>query len=128
MLEAYAGDAHAVNIQGFMSLAQNLSTIDIINHIKMFDNTIRIISELKNLLKDEDRRRNSKNQLIDCGKAVNKTIATKKRITAQRRDKRFNLYQVEAATTEQAPAPAPNRKKNRSILIINQKLLSYDLA
>ena len=49
LMEAYACDAHAVNIQGLMSL------FDINNHIIMCDNTIRIIGELKNLLKDEDR-------------------------------------------------------------------------
>ena len=68
LMEAYAGDVHAVKIQGLMSLAQNVSTVDINNHIIMCDNTISIIGELKNLLKFEERRRNLKIQLNDCEK------------------------------------------------------------
>ena len=110
LMEAYAGDAHAVNIQGLMSLAQNLSTVDINNHIIMCDNTIRIIGELKNLLKDEDRRRNLENQLNECEKAVNRKIATKRGISTERREKRFNPYQIEAATTDQSSVSIRRQK------------------
>ena len=110
LMEAYAGDAHAVNIQGLMSLAQNLSKVDINNHIIMCDNTIRIIGELKNSLKDEDGRRNLEIQLNDCEKAVDKKIATKRGISTERREKRFNPYQIEAATTEQPAVPIRRQK------------------
>ena len=110
LMGAYAGDDYAVNIHGLMSLAQNLSTVDINNHIIMCDNTIRIIGELKNLLKDENRRRSLEIQLADCEKAINKKLDTKKRITNQRRAMRFNPYQIEAATTEQPAVPIRRQK------------------
>ena len=105
LMEAYAGDAHAVNIQGLMSLAQNLSTVDNNNHIIMCD-----IGELRNLLKDEDRRRNWENQLNDCEKAVNKKTATKRGISTERSEKRFNPYQIEAATTDQSSVSIRRQK------------------
>ena len=64
LMKLYAGDGHEVNIQGLMSLAPNVSTVDISNRILRCDNTIRIIEELKNLLKDEDRRHKLENM---CG-------------------------------------------------------------
>ena len=110
LMEAYAGDDHAVNIHGLMSLAQNLSTVDINNHIIMCDNTIRVIGELKNLLKDEDRRRSLEIQLADCEKAIKKKLDTKKRITNQRRAMRFNPYQIEAALPEENPVSIRRQK------------------
>ena len=110
LMEAYAGDDHAVNIHGLMSLAQNLSTVDINNHIIMCDNTIRIIGELKNLLKDENRRRSLEIRLADCEKAINKKLDTKKRITNQRRAMRFNPYQIEAALPEENPVSIRRQK------------------
>ena len=110
LMEAYAGDDHAVNIHGLMSLAQNLSTVEINNHIIMCDNTIRIIGELKNLLKDENRRRSLEIQLADCEKAINKKLDTKKRINNQRRAMRFNPYQIEAALPEENPVSIRRQK------------------
>ena len=102
LMEAYTGDSHAVNIQCLMSLAQKFPTVDINNHIIMCDNTIKIIGELKNLLKFEERRRNLQIQLNDCEREQLKDRTKEK--------KRFNPYQIKAATTEQAPVPIRRQK------------------
>ena len=78
----------------------------------MCDNTIRIIGELKNLLKDEDRRRSLVIQLADCEKAINKKLDTIKRITNQRRAMRCNRYQIEAALPEENPVSIRRQKSN----------------
>ena len=88
-MESYEQDAHAVNINGLLSLAQNLDNVDVNQYILLCDNTERTVGELTKLLKDEERGRNLEIKLNDCEKAMNKKIETKKRITAQRRDKKI---------------------------------------
>ena len=57
LMRSYATDGHVVDVTEVMNLAQNLTNVSVENYLSMCDNTIRIVSELKNLLKDEQRRR-----------------------------------------------------------------------
>jgi len=104
-MESYGQDAHAVDVNGLLSLAQTLKTVDINQQLLLCDNTIRIINELKHLLKDEERRRSLEIQLLDSERANNKKLETKQKITAERREKRFNPYQIEAPPREQRSMP-----------------------
>ena len=57
-MKSLTQDAHGVNVNWLLTLAQILKSVTINQQLLSSDNTIRIIGELKNLLKDEERRRN----------------------------------------------------------------------
>ena len=57
-MKSLTQDAHAVNVNWLLTPAQILKSVTINQELLSSDNTIRIIGELKNLLKDEERRRN----------------------------------------------------------------------
>ena len=118
IMEAYAKEAHAVDVKGLMSLAVNLSTVNINEQIILCDNTIRIIGELKHLLKEEERRRNLNIQLEDSEQANKTKEMIKSQISEARRQKRFNPYQVEHPTSS-STSPPSRREVSRSSKQIN---------
>ena len=90
--ESYATDAHVIDCQGLLQLARGLQAVDIDEHLEMCDHTIRIINELKNVLKDEQRRRQIEIGLHDARNAVKKKVDINNRNALARRSKRFNLH------------------------------------
>ena len=83
-MKSLTQDAHAVNVNWLLTLARILKSVTINQELLPSDSTIRIIGELKNLLKDDERRRNKEIQLIDCEKTIDKKNETKMRTTTQR--------------------------------------------
>ena len=105
IMEAYAEDAYAVDVQGLISLAVILSNVNINQQIMLSDNTVHIIGELKHLLKEEKQRCNFSIQLEDRERTNKTEEEIKSRILVARQQNKINPYQVESQLSSRKTPP-----------------------